>query len=113
MEDAFRVFASAIALAANACAALFIAIGVIEAVYLLVRRYAPHTASIVSRKAIWVSFATWLLLALEFELAADVLETAISPTWNDVGMLASIAGIRTILNYFLEHDIERYAEQKA
>ena len=54
----------------------------------------------------------WLILALEFELAADVLHTAISPTWDDVGMLAAIAAIRTVLNYFLEKDIETYAREK-
>ena len=113
MEVRFQWLASAIALGANTCAALFIAIGVVEALYLLVRRYAPHAANVVTRKGIWVSFATWLVLALEFELAADVLETAISPTWNDVGMLASIAAIRTMLNYFLEKDIDHYVEQKA
>jgi uncharacterized membrane protein len=110
MEEYFRALATGVALAVNACAALFIAFGAIEAVYSIIRRYTPHTSAAIPRKAIWVSFATWLLLALEFELAADVLETAISPTWNDVGMLASIAGIRTVLNYFLEKDIERYVE---
>ena len=113
MEEYFRALAGAVALGVNVCAALFIAVGAIEALYRIVLRYTPHTGAVIPRKAIWVSFATWLLLALEFELAADVLETAISPTWNDVGMLASIAGIRTVLNFFLEKDIERYAEQKA
>jgi len=42
-------------------------------------------------------------------LAADVLRTAISPTWDDVGKLAAIAAIRTVLNFFLEKDIEKYA----
>ena len=51
--------------------------------------------------------ATWLLLALEFELAADVVRTAIAPTWDDVGQLAAIAAIRTVLNYSLEKDIEK------
>lgn len=51
----------------------------------------------------------WLLLALEFELAADVLRTAISPTWDDVGKLGAIAAIRTALNYFLEKDIDKYS----
>jgi uncharacterized membrane protein len=60
------------------------------------------------RRAAWVRFATWLLLGLEFELAADVIRTAISPTWNDIGQLGAIATIRTVLNYFLEKDIERY-----
>jgi uncharacterized membrane protein len=45
-------------------------------------------------------------LGLEFELGADIIRSAISPDWNDIGQLAAIAVIRTFLNYFLERDIE-------
>jgi uncharacterized membrane protein len=62
------------------------------------------------RKETWGRFGVWLLLGLEFELAADIVRTAIAPSWNDIGQLAAIAGIRTFLNYFLEKDIERYGE---
>src|SRR4051794_14301235 len=44
----------------------------------------------------------FLALALEFQLAADILETAISPDWTKIGHLAAIGAIRTALNYFLE-----------
>lgn len=54
----------------------------------------------------------WLAVALEFELAADVLRTAISPTWQEIGMLAAIAAIRTGLNYFLQLEIDRDAARK-
>jgi uncharacterized membrane protein len=111
MEELFNRFASAVAVGVEAAAALFIAIGAIEALFLLVRRYTP-SGSVLSRKEIWVRFAVWLLLALEFELAADVLQTAISPTWDDVGKLAAIAGIRTVLNFFLERDIEAFTKAK-
>lgn len=57
-------------------------------------------------------FAGWLVLALEFLLAADILRTAISPTWNDIGQLAAIAGIRTFLNYSLSHDLRKAPEVK-
>jgi uncharacterized membrane protein len=53
-----------------------------------------------------VQFGVWLLLGLEFELAADIIRITISPTWVDIGQLASI-GIRTFLDYFLEADIEK------
>ena len=49
--------------------------------------------------------AGWLVLALEFLLAGDILRTAISPGWNDIGQLAAIAAIRTFLNYSLSHDL--------
>jgi uncharacterized membrane protein len=51
-----------------------------------------------------------LLLSLEFELATDVIRTAISPARQQIGQLAGIARIRTFLNYFLEKDIEKYAQ---
>ena len=48
----------------------------------------------------------WLLLGLEFALAADIISSVISPTWQDIGELGAIAVIRTFLNYFLERDLE-------
>ena len=102
---------TAVALGLEVGAMTFIAAGAIESVYLLIRRLSPHrAASAIRKKEIWVRFATWLILALEFELAADVLRTAISPTWDDVGQLAAIAAIRTGLNYFLEKDIDKYGQ---
>jgi uncharacterized membrane protein len=111
MEELFREVVAYVALAIEAGAVLFIAIGAIEAIYhTAMRTVGASRYQAVRRKQIWVRFAVWLLLALEFELAADVLRTTIAPTWNDIGQLASIAVIRTFLNYFLEKDIEKYGE---
>jgi uncharacterized membrane protein len=54
----------------------------------------------------------WLLLGLEFELAADIIGSVISQTWQDVGMLGAIAVIRTFMNYFLEKDLEEAEESE-
>ena len=51
-----------------------------------------------------------MLLGLEFELAADIVRSAISPSWTAIGQLGAIAVIRTFLNYFLEKDIKELAE---
>jgi hypothetical protein len=48
-----------------------------------------------------------LAVGLEFELAADILRTAVTPTWNDIEQLIAIAALRTGLNYFLEREIRR------
>jgi len=45
-------------------------------------------------------------VALELLLGADVLATAVAPTWNDIGQLAEIAVLRSALNYFLEKELE-------
>ena len=50
-----------------------------------------------------------LALALEFLLGADILRTAVEPSWDEIGRLAAIATIRTALNYFLQREIEREA----
>ncbi|NEP86546.1 MAG: DUF1622 domain-containing protein [Okeania sp. SIO2C2] len=52
-----------------------------------------------------------LVLALEFLLAADIVGTAISPSWNDIGRLAAVAGIRTFLNFFLEKEVKELEEK--
>jgi uncharacterized membrane protein len=57
---------------------------------------------------VWVRFGVWLLLSLEFQLGADIIRTAISPTWTQIGQLGAIAVIRTFLNHFLEKDLEKY-----
>ncbi len=46
-----------------------------------------------------------MTVALVLLLAADILATAIAPTWDDIGKLAAIAVLRTALNYFLEREL--------
>ena len=53
-----------------------------------------------------LTLARYLALALEFQLAADVIETSIAPDWTKIGRLAAIGAIRTALNYFLSRDME-------
>ncbi|HEY9229596.1 MAG TPA: DUF1622 domain-containing protein [Gemmatimonadaceae bacterium] len=52
------------------------------------------------------TLARYLALALEFQLAGDVLETAIAPEWTKIGQLAAIATIRTALNFFLSRELQ-------
>jgi uncharacterized membrane protein len=61
---------------------------------------------VAQQRQVWSGFARWLVLALEFALAADLLRTFVAPTWNELGQLAAIAAIRTFLSLFLERDIE-------
>ncbi len=52
-----------------------------------------------------LALARYLALALEFQLGADVLSTAIAPSWDQIGKLGAIAVIRTALNYFLRREM--------
>jgi uncharacterized membrane protein len=82
-------------------------------IYAVARALAPPLRALAQpgkKREIRIGFASWVLLSLEFALAADIARTAISPSWNDIGQLAAIAAIRTALNYFLERDLQKLSE---
>jgi uncharacterized membrane protein len=94
----------------NAMALLMIAFGTVEAFFRGIRAmFRPSPAGSELRQG-YLHYARWLIAGLTFQLAADIIETAIAPSWNDVGRLAAIAVIRTFLNYFLERDLKEVAE---
>ncbi len=65
-----------------------------------------------SAEDIRLRLGRFLALALEFELGADILRTAIAPSWSDIAQLAAIAAIRTALNYFLQQEIDKATERQ-
>jgi uncharacterized membrane protein len=90
----------------EAAAALIIAVGAIEALIRAALFLYKRQEGKINRDT-RLRLGRRLALALEFLLAADILRTAIAPTWNEIGQLAAIATIRTALNYFLEQEVER------
>jgi uncharacterized membrane protein len=66
-----------------------------------------------SNSDIRLHLGRYLALGLEFQLGADILSTAVSPTFEEVQLLAAIVVIRTVLNYFLSKELEREREQVA
>jgi len=68
-----------------------------------VARLSDPTAA---RRELFLHYARWLTAALSFQLAADIIETAITTDWQSVGRLASVAVIRTFLEYFLGRDVD-------
>jgi uncharacterized membrane protein len=104
MEAAFNSLVGYIEFGFNVAAVFIITAGGAQALYgtlsVMVRR-----SVVAEQRQVWSTFARWLILALEFALAADLLRTVVAPTWADVGQLAAIAAIRTFLSYFLERDI--------
>jgi uncharacterized membrane protein len=91
--------------------AVVIGAGIVVAVAGLARHFIVHRSATFT--PIRLSFARYLTLALELQLAADILSTSVAPTWDRIGKLAAIAVIRTALNYFLSKEMreERESEQ--
>ena len=88
--------------------ALVILIGVVLSVYRFFLHFRDERP--VNFNRVRLTLGKYLALALEFQLGADILATAIAPTWELIGKLGAIAAIRTVLNYFLSKEIE--AEQR-
>jgi uncharacterized membrane protein len=110
MEELFIQFAEIAELLSEAAAVIVVTFGSLEAFLKLLWIVATPGATHGERKAIWRRFGMWLLLGLEFALAADIIGSVVSPTWQDIGELGAIAVIRTFLNYFLERDLEHAEE---
>ena len=94
----------------NAMALLMIVFGTIEAFLRGLRAMFNPSATGHELRDGYLRYARWLIAGLTFQLAADIIETAIAPDWNEIGRLASIAFIRTFLNYFLERDLKEVNE---
>ncbi|WP_413583189.1 DUF1622 domain-containing protein [Bdellovibrio sp. HCB288] len=106
MEEFVHDWTKIISLCLEFIAALLMAVGAIEATIKLCRISIFGSTGDLLRRGIWLGFARWIILGLEFMMAADVVSTIVSPTWDEIGMLASIALIRTFLSYFMERDLE-------
>ena len=105
LSEILRALAQTLATIVEGVGVLIVAVAVVVAVgrYLgaLVGRAQPFPPD-----GLRLQLGRSLALALEFLLGADILRTAVEPSWEEIGRLAAIAAIRTALNYFLQREIE-------
>lgn len=104
VERQVRDYVEWLRLLVEALGALIIAAGVVLVVVALLRHLLFKRGN--SFTPIRLAFARYLTLALELQLAADILSTSVSPSWDQIGKLAAIAVIRTALNYFLNKELQ-------
>lgn len=114
MEALFKLWTGYLASGVEGIAGLLIALAALQATLRALLLYVRKTGGTAGSQEpetenIRLRLGRWLALALEFELGADILRTAIAPTWAEIGQLAAIATIRTLLNYFLQKEIDRAA----
>jgi uncharacterized membrane protein len=112
MEEIARTIARYLSLGVEVLGAIIIGIGLLR----FLAGYVPslfHKEQYIANTLLRVQFGSSLTLALELLLAADILRTAVAPTWDDIGKLAAIAAIRTVLNYFLEKELRQMEQQVA
>lgn len=104
LEALIKVLTLSLGSLVEGIAAIIIASAILRAFVLYTRSSFSSTS--VDKMEIQLSLGKSLALALEFLLAADILRTAVAPNWDDIGKLAGIATLRTLLNYFLERELK-------
>jgi uncharacterized membrane protein len=88
----------------EACGALVIVLEVIRTALLYLLSFFGRKPRYVP--ALRIRLGQSMVMGLEFQVAADILKTALSPAWNDILLLAALIGLRTVLNYLLERELE-------
>lgn len=82
--------------------------GIVAAAYVFFRSLVARRPQSYNR--IRLTLSRYLALALEFQVGADILSTAVAPSWDQIGKLGVIAVIRTALNYFLTREMREEQE---
>jgi len=103
-EDWIRIAVQWLRLGVETVGALIVGMGVILSVALFVQAVMRRQTA--DCNAIRLTLARYLALALEFQLGADILSTAVAPSWTQIGKLGAIAIIRTTLNFFLSREMQ-------
>ena len=104
-EELLREAVALLVRLAEAAAALVIFSGAALGFFRFVRA-AVSKRSAESFSAVRLDLGRFLALGLEFQLASDLLRTAVAPSFDEIGKLAAVAAIRTALNYFLSREIK-------
>ncbi|WP_457089657.1 DUF1622 domain-containing protein [Microvirga sp. P5_D2] len=112
MKEWLIVATETTVLAIDAMALVIIVFGTLEAFVTGLLAMITGTSTGFERREIWLRYGRSLVAGLTFQLAADILESAVTADWEAVGRLAAIAVIRTFLNYFLERDLTDIRERQ-
>ena len=112
MEELLADVVGVLITVVEACGAAVIIIGAVWAFlrFVLVGLRERSAAGFVPVR---LTLGRFLALGLEFQLASDVLRTAVAPSFRELGQLAAVAAIRTALNYFLSKEIAEERRQVA
>jgi len=116
MESALHASAALLSQFLEGATLVLIALGTLLAIRNLIGGALQRLpAEEIALKA-WQGLSRWIMVGLEFLLASDLVSTVVAPSWDELGRLATIAAIRTVLGYFLGRDLaeaRRLTQEKA
>ena len=108
VESFLRAAATIIEVLVGVCVAL----GIVEAVVRTASYYLRREATDDALEYVRLRLGEWLATALSFALGADILLTAVTPTWEELGQLAIVALLRTFLGFFLQKEMQHAIDRR-
>jgi uncharacterized membrane protein len=112
LSEPLRLIAQAIATLVEGVGVAIVALAIVVAAVCYLTDLTARRRTLPS-DAVRLGLGRSLALSLEFLLGADILRTAVEPSWDEIGRLAAIAAIRTALNFFLQREIAGEATMAA
>lgn len=112
MHEALVIAADIVLYVTEAMALLVIVYGSVQAFWEVVRGVFLRIPMERQRGA-WLRYLRFLLVALTFQLAADLAHTTVARDWEGLVRLAVIAVIRVFLGYFLDKDLRALEQRTA
>ncbi len=110
MQDFVFRLSGYIGIICQLLAMLVISTGILKSMILFCKKVLFSTSTVTPIKECRMVLGHSFSLGLSFLIGASILKTTIAPTWNDIGQLASIIAIRTLLNYFLVREIDKHED---
>jgi uncharacterized membrane protein len=106
--DAYHSVINNVSFVLNIIGALITIWGIIISLFEFLKKEIANRAQVVQlNETIRLKLGSYLVLALEFFIAGDIVKTVITPSWESLGILGAIVVIRTILSYFLTKDLKK------
>jgi len=105
LEHSLSLLAGTLKLTLEGISLLCVLLGLLttgQFIFYQPRRSRTSSSSLANMR---LNFGRWLSLALEFQLAADIVNTTVAPSFEALIKLGAIALIRTFLNFFLTKEL--------
>lgn len=113
LEGWLKLIVGYLAAGAEIAAAIVIGGAVVRGVIDYVSHFLSPRQHFDSTEMIRLKLGRVLTLGLEFTVASDILRTAVAPTRQDILNLGAIVLLRTLLNYFLEREVQQGKQRRS
>jgi uncharacterized membrane protein len=111
LQDLIRLFVSYLTFGIDILAGIVIGISAgIAFVAFLKILHKPIMDQTMEKETIRLRLARGILLALDFEVASDILKSILIPSVIDLTILAVVVAIRIALSWSLSQEVDRHSE---